>query len=72
MKHLDDFTLDHPTITGLRIVQSAIVLLSVLAFWRLGWVPLMVGILVIIQFELLIIGLSLVYFLKRICNNTNR
>lgn len=72
MKHLGDFTLDHPTITGLRIVQSAIVLLSVLAFWRLGWVPLMVGILVIIQFELLIIGLSLVYFLKRICNNTNR
>lgn len=72
MKHLDDFTLDHPTITGLRIVQSAIVLLSVLAFWRLGWVPLMVGILVIIQFELLIIGLCLVYFLKRVCNNTNR
>lgn len=72
MNRLDEFSLDHPIITGLRIIQSAIVLLSVLAFWRLGWVPLMVGVLVVIQFELLIIGMCLVYFLKRFCNDNGR
>lgn len=72
MKHLTDFTLDHPTITGLRIVQIAVLILSLLAFMRLGWLPLMVGMLAIIELELAILGMSLVYFLKRFCNTNGK
>lgn len=72
MKYLTDFTLDHPTITGLRIVQITLLILSLLAFMRLGWLPLMVGMLAIIELELAILGMQLVYFLKRVCNDHNK
>lgn len=72
MKYLDDFRIDHPVVWGLRIAQLVIFALSVLAFVQVGWMPLLIGVLVIIQFELTIIGFSLVYFLKRYCNDRGR
>lgn len=72
MKPLDDFTLDHPIITGLRIVQIVLLILSLLAFMRLGWLPLMIGMLAIIELELAILGMQLVYFLKRVCDDNGR